>query len=238
MAIVYFYPEKTDRTPGMYLNITNKCTSNCVFCLRNFQDFIGRYKLKLDKEPSLNELWDKIQERSKQRNFSEVVFCGLGEPLTRLDDIVLPLSTRISEYFPDTPLRVDTNGQAGLLHPGRNVPRELYVSGVDRVSVSLNAESPEKYYRLCRPNFPDLNKEEIYLGILNFIRGCSNAELETTATALEFALDNLPVELHPDLDKTEQLAKYMGAKELKIRPYKGPDLRSYFNQIKYDKKRK
>lgn len=130
MAIVYFYPEGEGKTLGMYLNMTNECTSNCIFCLRNFRSNIGRYNLNLNEEPCFEEIWNEVGREKEKRNFDEIVFCGLGEPLKRLNNIVLPLSSKIKKYYPEIPIRVDTNGQAGLLYPEKeNIPRELFKAG-------------------------------------------------------------------------------------------------------------
>jgi len=50
-------------------------------------------------------------------------------------------------------VRLDTNGRAARMYPGRDVVTELKTAGLDAVSVSLNAESEEKYNRLCKPVF-------------------------------------------------------------------------------------
>ena len=41
-------------------------------------------------------------------------------------------------------VRLDTNGQAALINPERDVVSELKTAGIDSISVSLNAESEER----------------------------------------------------------------------------------------------
>ena len=50
-------------------------------------------------------------------------------------------------------VRLDTNGRAARMYPGRDVVTELKTAGLDAVFVSLNAESEEKYNQLCKPVF-------------------------------------------------------------------------------------
>lgn len=237
MSIAYIYSNNKESKPNIYLNITNKCRNNCIFCLKNFSDYLGDEKLKLEREPSFNELWDNLEKLASNNDFNEFVFCGFGEPLQRLNEIVIPLSRKIREFYKNK-IRVDTNGQANLFSYTKdmngnyrrleNVPEELFKSCVDKVSVSLNAENPEKYFILCKPVFPKRSREEVFNNVLKFIRQSSSAGLETEVSALEFALDKLPAEYHPDLEETEELAKSCGADSFRIRCYNGDDLRVRF----------
>ncbi|MCL6561086.1 MAG: radical SAM protein [Firmicutes bacterium] len=70
---------------SIYLNITNRCTNDCLFCIRRTQEGLGSYDLWLKKEPDLNEL---MEAAGDIRRFREVVFCGYGEPLVRADLVV------------------------------------------------------------------------------------------------------------------------------------------------------
>ena len=79
-TVVYF------TKAGMYLNITSRCDNNCIFCLSGFAKGIKEYNLMLEKEPSLDELLADIKSKANEKTFSEIVYCGLGEPLLRLDD--------------------------------------------------------------------------------------------------------------------------------------------------------
>jgi TatD DNase family protein len=75
---------------------------------------------------------------------------------------------------------VNTNGQGYLLNPGRDVAGELEFSGIDRVSVSLNAGDKETYIDICKPNFPDA-----YESMLEFIRKAKLVlEVEVSAVRL------------------------------------------------------
>ena len=67
---------------SLYLNITNRCTNHCTFCAK-FKDFtVKGHQLCLEREPSATEVIAAIGDPS---SYDEVVFCGYGEPLLRLD---------------------------------------------------------------------------------------------------------------------------------------------------------
>ena len=67
---------------SLYLNITNRCTNACIFCAK-FKDFtVKGHHLRLDHEPSAEEVIRAIGDPTA---YEEVVFCGYGEPLIRLD---------------------------------------------------------------------------------------------------------------------------------------------------------
>jgi TatD family-associated radical SAM protein len=121
----------------LYLNITNRCSNCCFFCLRNFKRGIGDFNLKLSEEPSIDQITSELSEVLHMRSWDEVVFCGFGEPTERVD--VLLEVTRWIRQHNGRPLkiRVNTNGHGYALNMGRDVAAELKTAGVDRVSVSF-----------------------------------------------------------------------------------------------------
>jgi TatD DNase family protein len=130
---------------SLYLNITNRCTNTCIFCAK-FKDFtVKGHHLRLDHEPSAAEVKEAI---GVPERYEEVVFCGYGEPLIRLD-----LVKEISGWLKSrgVKVRINTDGQANLVH-SRDILPEL--DGlVDAISVSLNAPDAETYEHLCRSRF-------------------------------------------------------------------------------------
>jgi TatD family-associated radical SAM protein len=192
---------------NLYLNITNRCSNNCYFCLRNFLDGVGGFNLKLEEEPTISEIIADLENVINRRNWREIVFCGFGEPLERLD-CVLEVSRWIRKHYGKiVTLRVDTNGQALLLNKGRNVIEELKMAGVDKVSVSLNAHDKETYNQVCRPNF-----ENAFESILEFIKKAKELlDVEVTAVRIP----------EVDISKAEQIAKEMGVK-FRVREYIQP----------------
>lgn len=139
-----------DYADGLYFNITNKCPCRCEFCIRNLVDSLGDAdSLWLKREPSVDEVMEMLGEWNLSR-YSEIVFCGYGEPTERLEEL-LEISRRIKEANPGMRCRVNTNGLSDLIN-GRVTAPELE-GVIDAVSISLNAASAEKYDDLCHPKF-------------------------------------------------------------------------------------
>lgn len=184
MDTIYYEAHK-----NLYINLTNRCSADCVFCIRNFADGVYGYNLRLSKEPTTEEVIGALEglDLSKYR---EIVFTGLGEPTIRLD-VVLAVTSWLKSR--NIRVRLDTNGQAALINPGRDVISELKSAGIDSISVSLNAESEEKYNKLCRP----IHKNA-YGAVLDFIRQARKAGISTRVTVV-----NVP---EIDLEKCRKLA--------------------------------
>jgi TatD family-associated radical SAM protein len=182
---------------SLYLNVTNRCSNSCYFCFRKFKTGIREFNLKLEKESTLEEVIDELQKVINRKNWSEVVFCGFGEPLEKLN-LVLEVTRWVKKHYWKT-VRVDTNGQGYLLNKGRDVVRELKEAGVDKVSVSLNAHDKETYNQICKPVF-----EDAYENVLEFIKKAKEEGLETEATAVRIP--------EVDLAKVKELAERIGIK--------------------------
>jgi TatD DNase family protein len=158
---------------SLYLNLTNRCSNLCTFCAKKASYVVKGHDLELSREPSAEEL---VQAVGDPQRYKEIVFCGFGEPLLRLET-VKTVAAELKKK--GARVRIDTDGQANLVY-GRNILPELK-GLVDAVSVSLNAESPEKYQRLCRSPFG----EESFHGILDFIREAKKVIPEVVATIVE-----------------------------------------------------
>ncbi|NLF35291.1 MAG: radical SAM protein [Clostridiales bacterium] len=144
MTISYEY----DR--GLYINLTNRCDCACVFCLRHngHKGSIYADDLWLEHEPTREEALADLLARDLP-SYAELVFCGFGEPMYRVDDIVW-LVDELKRQVPNLPpVRVNTNGHANLIH-GRDVTPQLE-GRIDILSVSLNAATPEEYVAVTRP---------------------------------------------------------------------------------------
>ncbi|OIO37675.1 MAG: hypothetical protein AUJ75_03775 [Candidatus Omnitrophica bacterium CG1_02_49_10] len=130
---------------SLYINLTNRCTGGCTFCIRCFTDYVKGHNLKIDKDPEVSDIRDAIKMES---GYKEVVFCGYGEPLMRLDAVkdISKMLKRDGKY-----IRIDTNGHGNLIHK-RSIVGEL-VGLVDEVSVSLNADNEDSYNNICKPAF-------------------------------------------------------------------------------------
>jgi len=108
-ATVYWLDNK------LYLNITNKCSNHCLFCIRNFQEGVGGFILKLPEEPSIDRVITDLEEVSNTKNWTEAVFCGFGEPTERLDCLLEITRWLRRRYGKSLHIRVNTNGQGDLI---------------------------------------------------------------------------------------------------------------------------
>jgi TatD DNase family protein len=157
---------------SLYLNITNRCTNSCTFCAK-FSDFtVKGHQLCLEREPSVDDVIAAIGDPSA---YDEVVFCGYGEPLLRLD-LVKEVASFLKQK--KTPVRINTDGQANLVH-NRNILPEL-AGLVDSISVSLNAPDAATYQKVCCSKFG----EQGYLALKHFLTEAKKHIPSVTATAV------------------------------------------------------
>lgn len=187
---------------SLYLNITNRCTNNCTFCVRYFTDFVRGHNLKLEREPTTEEI---IQALGNPQGYKEVVFCGYGEPLLRLDT-VLEVSRCLKKE--GITIRIVTNGQGNLIHK-RNIVPEL-AGLIDAVSVSLNAEEGSKYFSLCRPEFG----EKTYEKVKEFVQECKIYIPRVEVTVLDME--------GVDIARCERIAREELGVEFRLRRYNHP----------------
>lgn len=183
---------------SLYLNITNRCSNDCVFCVRNYTDFVKGHNLRLNHEPTYDEVIKSINHPEEYR---EVVFCGYGEPTIRLD-----LLKDVAGYLKgrNAKVRLNTNGQANLIHK-RNIVPEL-VGLIDAASISLNVDESGKYERLCKPRFG----RNAFQQVMAFARECKKLLPRTVLTVLDMPEVNLK--------RCERIAKDLGV-EFRIRHY-------------------
>lgn len=148
---------------SLYVNITNRCSNACSFCVRNKHDTVnGKDNLWLDREPTVDEIKADFEKRSLSE-YDAVVFCGYGEPMMRAD-VVIEIAKWLKKNHPDIKIRINTNGQANMIYKKDITPQLEGI--IDCVSISLNAENAEKYQKLCKSEFG----EEAYSGLLEFAR--------------------------------------------------------------------
>jgi TatD DNase family protein len=143
MEYAYIYGD-ADR---LYLNVTNRCTNRCSFCIRNGTRGLGGAILWGGEEPDFEKLQAAVLARGSLDHFREIVWCGYGEPTFRLSLIRQAASWLRSG---GATIRLNTNGHACLIH-GDGALVEL-AQAVDHVSVSLNAPNCRRYLELCRPD--------------------------------------------------------------------------------------
>lgn len=158
----------------IYINLTNLCTNDCVFCIRAIKDDVVGANLFLD-----NEKVDIIEVKKQLDNinpekYEEIVFCGYGEPILKLEELK-EIAQYIREKYSHLKIRINTNGHGNLIYK-RNIVPELK-GLIDSVSISFNGENQKVYDEISLPKI-----ENAYEGMKDFIRECISQNIETTAT--------------------------------------------------------
>ena len=202
--MVITYPVKS----GLYVNLTNRCPCACVFCLRqNAPGIFGSDSLWLDREPTVDEVIASIESRNLD-DFTELVFCGYGEPTERLDDL-LAVAKHVKSIRPGMHVRVNTNGLSDLIH---GEPTAAKLKGlVDTVSISLNTPDPEEYLKMCRPKFG----LESWQAMLDFAKSCREYVPNVVMTIVDEPVTTPEVQ-----EKCKAITDSLGVR-LRIRPYEG-----------------
>lgn len=134
---------------GLYVNITNQCNCDCVFCLRQKKHMAESSTLWLKEEPSLEDIKSELM-KAPWSLINEIVFCGFGEPTLRLNELVESLKF-VKKNYPNIPTRLNTNGLGELAH-GREIASE-FENILDVASISLNASTAERYFKLTRAKY-------------------------------------------------------------------------------------
>ena len=131
---------------GLYVNLTNRCNCHCVFCLRQKKSMAKEYSLWLEREPTVAEVKTEF-DGAPWQVIKEVVFCGFGEPTIRLAELV-ELLAYVKRIRPQMSTRLNTNGLGELYH-GREIAA-VFEGILDTASISLNAATAERYFKLTR----------------------------------------------------------------------------------------
>ena len=189
---------------GIYVNMTNRCPCACTFCLRKQSDHVyGSDSLWLEREPTVEEVCESIDKWDLSK-YSEIVFCGYGEPTMRLDDLL-----KVAAYIKsksNISLRINTNGLGDLI-AGEKVAHKLQ-GLIDTVSVSLNATNKEDYFKLVRPKFGI----DSYDAMLSFTKDCTRYVPNVIMTVVD------EVTSKEEQEKSRKICESIGAK-LRVRPY-------------------
>ncbi|MFH1619320.1 MAG: TatD family nuclease-associated radical SAM protein [bacterium] len=196
---------------GLYVNPTNRCPVSCVFCIKHRQgmNFRGDDLDLKGAEPDAEEIKALIEKEWREKPFSELVFCGYGEPVLRLPvliDICRAIRKNQAEGVPaDLKIRLNTSGLGSLIW-NRDIVPELK-ENFDSVHISLNTAAPAQWEKLMQPcaEYRDRGHE----GVLAFIASCAGNLPETVVTAVEI----------PGMDTAavKKLAEILGA-GFRIRP--------------------
>lgn len=189
MTILYDYED------SLYINLTNKCPCACVFCIRKETDHVGNSdSLWLDHEPTVEEVKKEFKNFDLNK-YEEIVFCGYGEPLVRINEVV-----EVAKYIrsiSNIKIRVNTNGLADLIHKKKTAV--MLKDVIDAVSISLNAPNKEVYLEVTQPAFGIKSFD----AMLSFAKDCKTCLKEVCFSVV----DEISEE---EISKSQELADSLG----------------------------
>ncbi len=183
---------------SLYINVTNRCNADCIFCERKGEAVRSGYNLKMSKEmepPA--EVY--VTEISDPKQYDEIVFCGYGEPTIRWD-IVKQVAAYVKANGGKT--RLNTNGHGSYINH-RDITQEMK-GLIDVVSVSLNTAEPEEYARIFQVDI------KLFDEALNFIKNSKNFTGKVVVSVVDY--NNV------DYKKVKSIAEEFGI-ELRIREF-------------------
>lgn len=183
---------------SLYINVTNRCNADCIFCERKNAPFIFGYNLKmsLKEEPNAEKYIELIDD---PKLYDEIVFCGYGEPSIRWE-VVKQVANYVKSKGGKT--RINTNGHGNIINK-RDITSEME-GIIDTISISLNAVNCEEYSRLMRVS------ETHYDEMLSFAKSAKNYVQNVVLSMVD-----LP---GADLSKGREIAESNGV-EFRVRDY-------------------
>lgn len=133
---------------SLYVNLTNKCSNGCLFCVRNEKSSYYGHYLWLKSEATTEKVLAAVKSFGDLKKYKELVFCGFGEPTYKMEEM-----KAVAEYAHENGLktRLNTNGQGSLINKRDILPELKGV--IDFISVSLNMPDAENYQKTCRSQF-------------------------------------------------------------------------------------
>lgn len=189
---------------GLYVNLTNRCSCACTFCVRQTDDSVGKSDtLWLEHEPTFEEVMAAFDDFDMSK-YEELVFCGFGEPTEAFDTLKRVAAEAKRRW--NIPVRVNTNGQGSLINE-RDIAPE-FEGIVDTVSISLNTPNAEEYLKLTRSRY----KEQAFPAMLEFAREVKkyvpNVVMSTVGTTIT----------HEEEEQCQALCNELGV-TYRIRPW-------------------
>lgn len=184
---------------NVYINLTNRCSNRCEFCVRYYDKPIYG-DLWIKDEPSADTVIDILEREYNLENYGEAVFCGYGEPTYRFDAI-----EKICDYIHSkgAKTRINTNGQANEIL-GQDITERISKC-IDTINVSLNATDAVKYDKICHSDYG----ERAFDIMLDFAKKC-------VSHGGNVVLSVVDVIGQEEIAKAMQIAKSVGAK-LRVR---------------------
>ncbi len=198
MYTLVYSINKEENPQTVYINLTNACTNDCVFCLRTQKDDVCGKEMWHDDSYNLNDIiaqFDKYKSSAK-----EVVFCGYGEPFLK-KDMMKDFCLYLRKNFPYIKIRVNTNGHANQIYKVNTA--EEFKGLIDSVSVSLNASTEKEYNDICKPKI-----ENAYNSVKDFVKAYKSAGIDVSMSIVT-GFDDIH---NIDVKECENIAHSLGAK--------------------------
>lgn len=180
---------------ALYVNLTQKCPTDCGFCPRDTKPVVQGHDLTLKEEPSAAEVLADLGDVS---GYDEVVFCGFGESTMRLP-VMKEVAGALKKAGAER-LRLNTIGLGDLTN-GRPIAQEL-AGLIDAVSVSLNSIDPAQYEKLVRPR-PEY-RGKAWQAMIDFTKSASAHLPEVQMTVV--TVPNV------DIEASRKFAESLGAR--------------------------
>ena len=184
---------------SLYINLTNRCNAACIFCDRDGEAVLNGYNLKMKRgeEPSAEFFMKEIGDPKK---YSEIVFCGYGEPTIRWDEV-----KKIAKYVKENggKTRLNTNGHGNDINKKDITPEMKGV--IDSVSISLNAIDENNYAKLVGVD------KKMFSEMLDFARKSKQYVTEVVLTIV--------AEQNIDEEKARKLAENELGVSFRVRDY-------------------
>ncbi len=182
-----------------YINLTNSCTNECEFCIRDIKDNVVGNNMWLEHDNIIGDDVIEALVANKDNLKDEIVYCGYGEPTLRLSALIKS-AKYIKENFKNKKIRLNTNGHGNLVYKADIVPQ--LAQYIDSVSISLNAQDEKTYNQISKPKI-----KNAYQGMLDFVKKCKENGIDTTVTIVTHFKD-----YEIDVEKCRQIAQALGVK--------------------------
>jgi TatD DNase family protein len=184
---------------SLYINVTNRCNADCVFCRRKTEPFISGFNLEMKKsEEPPAEVY--IKEIGDPKKYDEIVFCGYGEPTIRWD-VVKKIAKFVKNNGGKT--RLNTNGHGNIINKRNIIPDMKGL--IDTVSISLNSVDSEQYSKLMRV------EKDYFDSMINFAKESVNYVDKVVMTVVDLN--------EVEISEAKKLVENVIKAEFRIRHY-------------------
>ena len=182
----------------IYINLTNMCTNDCIFCLRRDKDDVCGQDMWLKSEKITSE--DVIEQLNKYEDkiAKGITFCGYGEPTMKFE-VLKQVAEYVKQNYPDTFIKVNTNGHGNVINKKDILPELKGL--VDEFSISLNAQNSDLYKELSQPKI-----DNAYESMKDFAKKAYENGFKTTLSVVSGYKD-----YDVDLALCEKIAKDLHA---------------------------